>query len=255
MKIFLAYAATDKTAAESVAFSLRSRGHKVFLDRDDLPAGGSYDQQIERAVKASDIFVFLISPDSVTEGRYTLTELSFAREKWPDPNDHVLPVMARETPLDQIDPYLKAVTILKRKGSIAAETGAAVDKMRRRASRPILPGYRGVGTLFGFCAFVAILAVFFFGTQSRDLSGPWICYDLCQVPGASATIKQDGANLIFTNEVGARSGGRWVNSSQVIATDWNGLLGDLSYGGRVIQWHNPTRWVRPWRCFFSNACT
>jgi hypothetical protein len=131
MKIFLAYASQDKRAAESIAFSLRSRGYKVFLDRDDLPAGASYDQRIESAIQDSDIFLFLISPDSVAEGRFTLTELEFARQKWAYPDNHVLPVLARKTPLDDVDPYLKAVTILAPRGDIAAETGAAVDKMRR----------------------------------------------------------------------------------------------------------------------------
>ena len=84
LKIFLSHASQDEATAESIAFSLRSHGYKVFLDRDDLPAGASYDQQIERAVNDSEIFIFLISPDSVAEGRYTMTELLFARHKWPD---------------------------------------------------------------------------------------------------------------------------------------------------------------------------
>jgi hypothetical protein len=134
MNIFLAYASPDKATAESVAFSLRGRGHNVFLDRDDLPSGGSYDQQIERAIKGCDIFVFLISPDSVAEGRYTLAELAFARKKWLHPDGRVLPIMARKTPLEQVPPYLKAVTILEPAGNIAAETGAAVDAMFNRSA-------------------------------------------------------------------------------------------------------------------------
>jgi hypothetical protein len=130
MKIFLAYQSEDRATAESIAFSLRSRGHKVFFDRDDLPAGASYDHQIERAVKDSDIFIFLISPDSVMRGRYILTELTFARQKWPDPNRRVLPVMARKTPLEDVPEYLKAVAILEPTGNIAAETSVAVNKMR-----------------------------------------------------------------------------------------------------------------------------
>src|SRR5262245_21300514 len=109
MNIFLAYASEEKEIAESIAYSLRSRQHKVFLDRDDLPPGASYDEQIEHAVKASDIFVFLISPTSVAQGRYTLSELTFARQKWPDPNGRVLPIMARKTPYKDIPGYLKAV--------------------------------------------------------------------------------------------------------------------------------------------------
>jgi len=37
MKIFLAYASADKAVAESIAFSLRARRHKVFFDRDESP--------------------------------------------------------------------------------------------------------------------------------------------------------------------------------------------------------------------------
>jgi hypothetical protein len=131
-KIFLSYASEDKATAESIAFSLRDRGHTVFLDRDDLPAGENFDQQIERAVNDSDIFVFLISPDSVAEGRYTLTELRFARQKWRSPNNRVLPIIARKTPLERVPTYLKAVTILEPEGNVAAETSAAVESMRPR---------------------------------------------------------------------------------------------------------------------------
>jgi hypothetical protein len=55
-----------------MAFSLRARGYTVFFDRDDLPPGQSFDQQIERAINDSDFYIFVISADSVAEGRYTL---------------------------------------------------------------------------------------------------------------------------------------------------------------------------------------
>jgi TPR repeat protein len=135
MKIFIAYASDDRRTADSISLTLRSRGHIVFFDRDDLPPGGGYDQQIESAVQECDIFVFLVSPESVTQGRYTLTELAFARDKWPNPTGHVLPVMARPTPRDHVDPYLKAVVFLEPRGDIAAETGVAVDKMWRNLER------------------------------------------------------------------------------------------------------------------------
>jgi tetratricopeptide (TPR) repeat protein len=85
--------------------------------------------------KDSDIFIFLISSDSVAEGRYTLTELTFARHKWPDPNGRVLPVMGRNTPFEQIPSYLKAVTVLEPVGNITAETSAAVEGLVLFASK------------------------------------------------------------------------------------------------------------------------
>lgn len=131
MRIFLSHASEDKPAAESIAFSLRNRGHKVFLDRDDLPPGESYDKQIELAVKQSDVFIFVVSPLSVAKGRYTLTELSFARRKWPDPHGRVLPVMAVPTPMGDVPSYLKAVTVLEPLGNLTAETAAVIDDLGR----------------------------------------------------------------------------------------------------------------------------
>jgi hypothetical protein len=73
MRVFLSHASEQKTTAEQVVLSLRTRGYTVFLDRDDLPAAQSFDERIEAGVAASDFMVFLISPESVTQGRYTLT--------------------------------------------------------------------------------------------------------------------------------------------------------------------------------------
>jgi hypothetical protein len=127
-KIFLSYSSRDKDTADAIALSLRSQGCEVFFDRDDLPAGESYIERIGRAIKDANLFIFLISPDSVGEGegRFTVSELTFARRKWPNPSGHVLPVVVRKTPFEHIPPYLKAVTILEPVGNIAAETSEAV---------------------------------------------------------------------------------------------------------------------------------
>jgi hypothetical protein len=139
MNIFLSYASEDRSTAEAIAFSLRDRGHEVFLDRDGLRAGEGFDKSIEQAVNKSNIFIFLISPESVAEGRYTLTELTFARQKWPSPSGHVLPVRVRTTSRDQIPSYLKAVTILEPDGNVAAETSAKVDEMGRGRNTKVEP--------------------------------------------------------------------------------------------------------------------
>jgi hypothetical protein len=162
MRIFLSYASQDKDVAESIAFSLRGRGHKVFLDRDNLPSGGSYDQQIESAVNDSDVFVFLVSPDSVAHGRYSLTELTFARRKWPDPNGRVLPVMVRNTPLEYVPPYLRAVSLLEPTGNITAEASSAVHNMRptkRRSDGVSLQNRNALGLWI-----VAVLTFMFIAT-------------------------------------------------------------------------------------------
>lgn len=144
MRIFLSFPSELESQADNIAQSLRNCDHDVFFSHDDLPPGDSFDARVEKAIESSDFMVFLISPESVTKGRYTLSELAFAKGKWPNPSNRVLPVMMAPTPLDQVPNYLKAVTILEPQGSAAAETRAAVDRMLAAESdqshgRSILP--------------------------------------------------------------------------------------------------------------------
>ncbi|NJM35655.1 MAG: toll/interleukin-1 receptor domain-containing protein [Rhodomicrobium sp.] len=130
MRIFLSYASENKGAAEPIAFSLRNRGHHVFFDRDDLPDGDSYDDRIQTAIDQSDLFIFLITPDAVAQGRFTMTELKFARHRWRDPGGRVLPVVLTPTPMADIPSYLKAVTLLEPHGNVAAEVAFAAERLR-----------------------------------------------------------------------------------------------------------------------------
>jgi hypothetical protein len=149
LQIFLSYAAEDKNIAEPIAFSLRARGHKVFFDRDDLPPGGEYDMRIEQAVERSALFIFLLSPASVTKGRFTLTELDFARRKWRNADGHVLPVMAKPVPFEDIPNFLKSVTVLEPQGNIAAEVAAAVDPLAQQVVGSQMLVYGGLGLFSG----------------------------------------------------------------------------------------------------------
>ena len=85
MNIFLSYSSDRRDIAEQVSLALTGSGHKVFFDRDSLPAGDDYHVRIRKGVENSDVFVFLISPRAVAPGSYALTELKYARQKWPDP--------------------------------------------------------------------------------------------------------------------------------------------------------------------------
>jgi hypothetical protein len=137
LHVFVSYASEHKAIAERVALSLRSRGYVVFFDKDDLPPGASYDDRIQRAIESCSAFVFLISPEALAAGRYTLTELKFARDRWPNPSKFVLPVMVAKTELADVPEYLKAVTILEPHGNVAAEVGAAVSRLTKAINRAV----------------------------------------------------------------------------------------------------------------------
>jgi hypothetical protein len=85
MRVFLSYASDQRAIAEPVALSLRGRDHTVFFDKNDLPPGGNYEERIKAAVRASDAFVFLISPDQVCSGKVAEPEKS--RVARHDPTD------------------------------------------------------------------------------------------------------------------------------------------------------------------------
>src|SRR5262245_29748834 len=113
MRVFVSYASDDRDVAALVAQSIKARGHTVFFDRDDLPPGDSYEARIEAAIEASHLMVFLISPDSVATGRFTRTELKLAERKWKSARNRVVPVMLRTTPIADIPPFVRAVSILE----------------------------------------------------------------------------------------------------------------------------------------------
>jgi hypothetical protein len=127
--VFLSYTSSLGETAARIELSLKGEGFSVFRDRSALPPGEAFDDRIRTAIEESDLFVFLITPEAVSPGRYTLTELKFAEQKWAHPAGHVLPVVVEETPKEAIPAYLRAVTILKPRGNLVAEVAAEVARM------------------------------------------------------------------------------------------------------------------------------
>jgi hypothetical protein len=73
-----------------------------------------------------------------------------------------------------------------------------------------------------------------------SIGGAWTC------DGRPTSITQDGSgNLVFTNQMGGLSKGRFLNTDTVIATEWEGgLHGSVQDGGKTIRWANGTVWSR-----------
>ena len=110
--VFLSYAAERRALAERISLALRAEGFGVFFDRTDLPPGTGFDARIRTALGRSGLFIFLLSPESIDKGSYALSELAFAREKWPTPGGRVLLVLVEPVPIESVPSYLRAVTIL-----------------------------------------------------------------------------------------------------------------------------------------------
>jgi hypothetical protein len=129
MRVFLSYAHEQRPIAEEISIALSVRGHNVFFDRSSLKAGLEYNAAIQKAIEECDLFVFLISPESLEQGSYTLTELGFAKDKWRNPSGNVLPVRVEPVVGSRVDPYLRAVTILYPQGNLPAEVAASVEAL------------------------------------------------------------------------------------------------------------------------------
>jgi hypothetical protein len=124
MTVFVSYAHEQRSIAEEITLALATRGHEVFFDRYTLPPGVEYGEAIQKAIKTCDLFIFLISPESLRDGKYARTELKFVKERLKNPSGKILPVIAKPTLDSRIDAYLRAVTILYPQGNVAAEVAA-----------------------------------------------------------------------------------------------------------------------------------
>src|SRR5262245_30616058 len=153
--VFLSYSSEQSETATRIELSLKQDGHSVFRDRSSLAAGEGYDTRIRAAVEECEVFVFLVSRESVSPGRYTLTELGFAQQKWGSPSGHVLPVIVEPVARESIPAFLRAVTMLSPRGNLAAEVAAAVAFMTASWWRRMLAPRRLVPALVA----IAIVAV------------------------------------------------------------------------------------------------
>jgi TIR domain len=138
MKVFLSYASEDRQIAEEIQLALTGAGHNVFFDRESLAPAGEFHSRLRSAIDEANVMVFLISPPALTPGSYTLSELKFARERWPHPKGCVIPVLVRPLDWAAIPSYLRTVTVLQPEGNTAAEVVAALDRMGDEQSKDVL---------------------------------------------------------------------------------------------------------------------
>jgi hypothetical protein len=207
MKIFLSYPSVQRPLAERMALALEAEGHEVFFDRHDLDAGEAFHQRLREGIGTADAMVFLVTPESVARGSYTLTELDLARQRWRRPSGHVLPVMMAPTPIAELPAYLAAVTVLQPQGEPVAETVAAVARLGPDRSA------RTRRLAIGVLAILGVIAVAGYGVarsvqaraeeqarvaaQARDLSQATSARELCISGGHAVALTQ-------LNEIAAR---------------------------------------------------
>jgi WD40 repeat protein len=80
-RIFISYGRKDAEGpARKLAEDLAKRGHEIWIDKEQLKTGKSWEEQIENAILGSDIFISLLSPHAVRRpDGVCLDEISMAR--------------------------------------------------------------------------------------------------------------------------------------------------------------------------------
>jgi hypothetical protein len=63
---FLSYTMYDRDLVERLEHALTSAGHKVFVDRGVVAAGSSWAETIRDAIENTDVFVVIVSRDSLS---------------------------------------------------------------------------------------------------------------------------------------------------------------------------------------------
>ncbi len=65
-KTFISYSRDNKEFALKLALELKEAGFPIWLDQLDIPTGVRWDDEIEKALDACDIFMVILTPSSST---------------------------------------------------------------------------------------------------------------------------------------------------------------------------------------------
>lgn len=96
LQTFISYSRINQQFAIRLACELKSAGFSVWMDQFDIPTGSRWDEEIEKALHECQIFLFIMTPDSVSSEN-AKDEVGYAI----DHGKHILPVLLEncEVPL------------------------------------------------------------------------------------------------------------------------------------------------------------
>ena len=114
-RIFVSYSRVDRYITEQLVAHLRRiYGHKHVWFDENLRAGQTWWDEVRRQIDKSDVFIILISPESLNS-KYCMMELNAAR----DSRKHIIPVLVRDRTV--VPPNIKNLHMIKMPGSINLE--------------------------------------------------------------------------------------------------------------------------------------
>ena len=91
LQTFISYSREDQQFALKLACELKSANFAVWMDQYDIPTGARWDDEIEKALRECEIFMFIMTPASVASEN-AKDEMGYAI----DHGKHILPVLLEE---------------------------------------------------------------------------------------------------------------------------------------------------------------
>jgi formylglycine-generating enzyme required for sulfatase activity len=109
IQIFLCHASEDKAAVEAIYDQLKALGYKPWLDKKDLLPGQLWEEEIPKAIRASDFILIFLSKNSIPKRGYVQTEFKLTLDAWmrvPQGMIHTIPVRLDDSEIpDQFRKY------------------------------------------------------------------------------------------------------------------------------------------------------
>lgn len=192
--VFVSYAREDLDAAKRLANDLRQLGEEPWLDRDRLIPGQHWPSAVEKAIRDSDFFIALMSPNSVEKRGFVQKELRIAL----DILDQASPTQVFIIPvrLAECEPTHRPLSELQWV-DLFPNWDTGIQHLRR---------------------------LFEFGLRTSEpgeLSGTtWAAYES---PGASWTLVFEDSPIVhtFNHEMGFREIGSWRQHGKLVYAYFN----------------------------------
>ncbi|MDJ0676810.1 MAG: TIR domain-containing protein [Calothrix sp. MO_167.B42] len=104
LDVFISYSRADSDLARKINDSLQIQGKTTWFDQESIASGSDFKQEIDRGIKASDNFLFILSPRSVNSP-YCKDEVEYAASL----NKRFVTLLHREVNTNDLHPDLAKV--------------------------------------------------------------------------------------------------------------------------------------------------
>ena len=164
-QIFLCHASEDKPKVREVYRRLKDEGFQPWLDEEDLLPGQLWEQEIPKALKASDFILIFFSQHAVSREGYVQREFKLALEAWqeiPEGRIHTIPLrlddctipdqsskfqwvdFSNERGLERINDQIEGIGTAAKNVSGIAETATKIAQFAGLTMRTVAPFLAGM---------------------------------------------------------------------------------------------------------------